>query len=280
MYEIAAPDLSVDVILDAIVDRKDWSPLEAAVVRRIILDVDAAFSCEALEGRLAESDSRVAMLDGLSSKHVYGLYDTHFVPRRSAGRRYYDELKTRAFQGRCLYCQLGVADTLDHFLPKSLYPFLCVSPVNLVPCCQRCNKKLLDAAPKVESEVLLHPFFDRLPEGRWLHARLVGPDQPGFHFMALPPHDWPSLLRERVINTFTALDLAEALIPESGRVVARVGKRLGRFEYLPDRMQELRWQLQECLEVDPNSVDTAVVECLALSEWFAATGYAMVQMWR
>lgn len=57
----------------------------------------------------------------------------------------------------CVYCNMQFAITttnskgnlsgkyeLDHFLPKSKYPFLCTSFFNLQPCCSNCNKSKND----------------------------------------------------------------------------------------------------------------------------------------
>lgn len=58
----------------------------------------------------------------------------------------------------CVYCNIQFAITtvdnkghlsgkyeLDHFFPKSKYPFLCTSFFNLQPCCSNCNKSKNDS---------------------------------------------------------------------------------------------------------------------------------------
>lgn len=76
-----------------------------------------------------------------------------------------------AMSGRiCPYCQLhhinyhmpaskrgfSLRPPLDHFLPKSRYPFLAVSLGNLVPCCSQCNSSVKLAIDPREKSVL-HP---------------------------------------------------------------------------------------------------------------------------
>ena len=39
---------------------------------------------------------------------------------------------------------------LDHYLPKSLYPFLCLHPLNLVPTCLECNQRIKRARDPVD----------------------------------------------------------------------------------------------------------------------------------
>ncbi|WP_237209296.1 HNH endonuclease [Rothia nasimurium] len=61
--------------------------------------------------------------------------------------------------GRCSYCQISRANTLDHFLPKSRYPLLAISPWNLVPCCSECNSSISIKNAEIKSPRLIHPFF-------------------------------------------------------------------------------------------------------------------------
>jgi hypothetical protein len=55
-----------------------------------------------------------------------------------------DGQKAGKFRGKLL------ADT-DHYLPKSLYPFLAVHPWNLVPICLECNQRIKRAKDPVDS---------------------------------------------------------------------------------------------------------------------------------
>ncbi len=84
--------------------------------------------------------------------------------------------------------ELSKPTTLDHFLPKDIYPHLCVSPVNLVPMCSECQsvklKKIGDAAT---SRFFIHPYFDNFAAQQILHLEIRPPfDAPTFHFDASP----------------------------------------------------------------------------------------------
>jgi hypothetical protein len=75
----------------------------------------------------------------------------------------------------CPYCNLNrivvtdisdsVDDTqdayldLDHFFPKSRYPYFAVSFYNLVPCCHDCNSKL-KGAKEYGLDTHIHPYLD------------------------------------------------------------------------------------------------------------------------
>lgn len=67
----------------------------------------------------------------------------------------------------CPYCNrnytttiddIGIRPDYDHFLPKSKYPYFCVSMYNLIPCCKSCNwlKKDFDTMDKP----FIYPFND------------------------------------------------------------------------------------------------------------------------
>lgn len=62
----------------------------------------------------------------------------------------------------CPACgELGRPNTLDHYLPKGKYPHFCVTPVNLFPMCDACQKaKLEKTGTADEPRFFLHPYFD------------------------------------------------------------------------------------------------------------------------
>lgn len=47
---------------------------------------------------------------------------------------------------RCPCCSIGVADELDHHLPRSIYKSLALYSSNLVPMCHKCNNKKKDCS--------------------------------------------------------------------------------------------------------------------------------------
>ncbi len=58
------------------------------------------------------------------------------------------KLKTEIFKNNiselhniCPYCGIGQPETIDHYLPQEDYPEFCVLPMNLIPCCHKCNNK-------------------------------------------------------------------------------------------------------------------------------------------
>ena len=62
----------------------------------------------------------------------------------------------------CPACgELGRPNTLDHYLPKGKYPHFCVTPANLFPMCDACQKEKLEkTGTENEPRFFLHPYFD------------------------------------------------------------------------------------------------------------------------
>lgn len=71
----------------------------------------------------------------------------------------------------CPYCNRNYTTTIqtkrirpdfDHFLPKSKYPYLCVSMYNLIPCCKSCNNLKKDHDPILEP--FIYPYEEEYGE--------------------------------------------------------------------------------------------------------------------
>ncbi|MCG3881815.1 hypothetical protein [Psychrobacter sp. Ps3] len=86
---------------------------------------------------------------------------------------------------RCVYCNQGLANTLDHFLPKAQFPLLSIEPTNLIPCCYDCNSTLNALSLRKNSStnpLLIHPYFNQdnsIYDEQWIFAK-VPSNQPFF----------------------------------------------------------------------------------------------------
>lgn len=135
---------------------------------------------------------------------LVNLYDKKFAAKRSPGRMFYDKIKYSSMHDRCALCGVGTVSTLDHYLPKSKYPTLSVTPSNLVPSCAICNN-----AKKEESDrLLVHAYFDRIPNDEpWLFAEIVSSDPIAVNYNVSCPKHWDKDLAQRICNQFEILDL-------------------------------------------------------------------------
>lgn len=87
------------------------------------------------------------------------LESNYEILRRRSG---YGEL-LEITNGRCPMCGFGEASTLDHYLPRSVYPEFSVFALNLLPACARCNLLKGTAVGRTPAEQFLHCFFHRVP---------------------------------------------------------------------------------------------------------------------
>lgn len=109
---------------------------------------------------------------------VAGAYKDKFAKKGSPGREYYDHILYEGLRhgdGFCPICEIGRPSELDHYLPKSSFPALAVTPSNLVPICSECNKITRKGAysPNTQEESLYHPYFEEPPTRIWLIAEII-----------------------------------------------------------------------------------------------------------
>lgn len=95
------------------------------------------------------------------SKNILKLYEQKFAKQGEKVNRYYNAILTNG-DDTCPICGVGKRKNLDHFLPKSLYPLLCVTPLNLIPICRDCN---FDKSNKFSTnyyDIPFNPYFDKV----------------------------------------------------------------------------------------------------------------------
>lgn len=110
------------------------------------------------------------VLPGPQVDMVRALYDKRIVSKKGACRWVYDQIHSSA--AYCPYCGQGEIYEVDHFLHQAGYHDLTMFPGNLVPICHPCNHIKLHQQPQGPTESFIHPYFDTLPQTRWLFAQL------------------------------------------------------------------------------------------------------------
>ena len=99
---------------------------------------------------------------------IIKVYTEKFAREDSVGRKYYEAIRANA-KGRCPICGGGKLTNLDHFLPKSLFPLLCVTPANLIPECRDCNFDKKEKFSEDYYSLSFNPYFDVM-EDVWLEC--------------------------------------------------------------------------------------------------------------
>ncbi|MDX2404556.1 HNH endonuclease [Streptomyces microflavus] len=228
------------------------------------------YTLDALQHQPGGKPSRPAKKDepkGINY-HLKTTYTSRMVSTEGKGRPFYNQLLAAAPDGRCTLCGQGLADTLDHQLPKDVYPLLAVTPDNLVPACRTCNTNKRDEAPVTAEEQTLHPYFDTdIDEYIWLVARVTGPGLPAVTFHADPPPSMPPVLAARVRHHFTSLQLARTYGPQAAPELRTLSRSLTRLP--PAAVSEyLNEKAEDWTDEQPNSWQAALYRALAGSSWY------------
>lgn len=213
MIPIHRPSITVDVVYDTCVAeiRDVASRHRHTAVRAQIVQSESDYLSAVRTGTAdcfpSKSEVR-AGADAVTGDELVSLYTRHLANKRSAARRYYDALMLGPPNGICPYCAQRLVSVLDHYLPKSSFPDLAVTPTNLVPVCQDCNKAKLDAVACTAEELFVHPYFDDVNEHEWLSAKVQQTVPLVVLFSVQRPHSWPAVLCDRVEWQFKRLGLA------------------------------------------------------------------------
>ena len=162
--------------------------------------------------KLAKSSKLFAMKRhecGISDKRMKRLYEYRMVDKGQPGRDMYDRIILSAPNGFCPFCAQRRVGSIDHYLSQSKFPELATVPINLVPCCQDCNKTKDAYFPHKRSKQLLHPYFDRVSV-RWLKASIISSNGRAiFVFSVAADTSLPRVLVRRIENHFHILELAD-----------------------------------------------------------------------
>ncbi|WP_156725842.1 HNH endonuclease [Streptomyces apocyni] len=179
--------------------------------------------------REAAASKKLHDLDPKGFK-VPEIADDHFVDwayengmQTVGGRVIRDELMAAPLNERCPLCRQGTVRQLDHFMPKSHFPALCVDPLNLVPVCERCNLIKGNKRPDRAENTLLHPYLDRVSHDGWLDARPIHDSGTvRLRFFVSPPASWDATLIARVENHFRLFELGRRYAIEANRAISDV----------------------------------------------------------
>jgi hypothetical protein len=270
------PDVARDVYLLCI------SNVKEAVLKQRLTDIadEIAAAANEYSGKAAGPNFFEIPTHGavgaVSAEEMGDVYTSHMTKKSSPGRGIYDRLKAAAKFGRCPLCAQGHVRTLDHYLPKSLYPSLAVTPLNLVPACSDCNKAKMSQAPKSAGEQPLHPYFDNFETRSWLRAEVLENAPVAVRFFIDSPADWGQIGAERLAQHFRTYKLNEMYASYAGEELTNIREVI---RLLPSATPET---VRDYLGVERakyearhlNSWQTALYTATSKSDWFCGGGFA------
>ncbi|WP_327643731.1 hypothetical protein [Micromonospora zamorensis] len=208
---------------------------------------------------------------GVTAAEMVAVYESRMVKGTSPGRFIYDEIMVSSAGGRCPLCGHRDVSTLDHYLPKKLFPALAVTPLNLVPACSECNKTKLHGIALSAGEQTLHPYFDNVESDPWLVAKVIEGEPVVIVFEVDSPDHWDLVLSERVRHHFHAFGLPTLYMSQAVQELNNISHYLKQLfdrggpaqvrVYLEDQATSRR-------VAHVNSWQTALYTALAQNRWF------------
>jgi 5-methylcytosine-specific restriction endonuclease McrA len=161
----------------------------------------------------------------VSPDDVANVYSKIFT-KKKPGRTYYEIIKGGTYCDRCPICgSRGSKTHLDHYLPKSEFPTLCITPENLVPICSTCNEKKGTYYSLDKETRPFHLYFDKdslpLVEGKYneayqeIYLKAVITQKYRIVFQTVHPIDRSTELQKRLdkhVETYGLLERYEACV--------------------------------------------------------------------
>jgi len=214
----------------------------------------------------------------ITAAEMEKVYTQRMAKTGAPGRAIYDAIFASPPQGRCPLCTQRSVTTLDHYLPKKLFPSLAVAPLNLVPACSDCNKLKLDSAPTSASDVPLHPYYDDLGDERWLKGTVVECTPAAVKFSVVAPTGWDGVLASRVKHHFKELGLAMLFASEAAEELINIRHQLTLLETVDPQdgvRNELGRRAASCAATRSNGWRAATYRAWHESDWFCDGGFRL-----
>jgi len=212
-----------------------------------------------------------------SLEELKGLYGR--VLRDGGERPTYDAIKQLAPRGVCPQCGIGRVRTLDHYLPKSLFPELSVAPSNLVPTCRDCNFDKQEHHSHEPRDYLFHPYFDNWDNYRLIAAQVIYQPRVFLRYSIASPNNAPATVIDRAKSHFRVLNLGELYSMNAGAALAEIKlncRRSGVQGGAPSVSEYLKMQADSAIREEPNGWKAAMYAALAADAVFSEGAYELI----
>ncbi|EMS0914357.1 HNH endonuclease [Salmonella enterica] len=280
MKKLLKPNDSALDVFQVCIDRIRDEDLKRRLIAcsQEIQDSSIEFDAKASNAQLHTILSKDNIATVVTANEMKAVYTNRMAKKLAPGRIFYDKLMSLPDHGRCPLCSQRVVSTLDHYLPKAHFPSLAVSPFNLIPACQDCNKTKSEDIPSCSEEETLHPYYDDVEAFVWVKARIRESIPVVIDFYVDPPEECPPILAERMKYHFKAFRLAALY-------ASHAAEELASIEYIAKRVHdesgsvELKKYLAETAagkqSVSLNSWQSALYSCLSENEWFCEVRFRL-----
>ncbi len=207
----------------------------------------------------------------VSGDELKKIYTQKFSPKNSIGKKYYSEILAIPQNNLCPLCGARIVSTLDHYLAKSKYPSLVVTPNNLIAACRDCNFDKSDLMFTSKEDETLHPYFDNIDDHRWVYCDIIESYPIGFKYSIKMVETIDKTLYKRIKNHFEVFNLELLYSIKASEMISGIETMLRRLYARTDK-EAVRLQIEEDMisrEIKSlNSWQSAFYRGIYHSEWF------------
>jgi hypothetical protein len=278
MHKLALPAYTAEYTFSTCISR-----IKDADLKNRLSSIKATIIATALDYEQAAGENALYTIGTsdtvngvVTANEMSDVYDLRMAQKRGPGRHIYDKLFSAPAYGRCPLCGQGKVWTLDHHLPKNRYPGFAVTPANLVPSCQDCNKAKGSTVPTTPEDGTLHPYFDDIDTQRWLTAAVVNTAPAAVLFNINRPAVWDDILFARVRQHFRLFNLASLYSGHAADELSNIRDYVSGLHASagPETVkQHLRDQANSREAARRNSWQTATYRALEASDWYCNGGF-------
>ena len=278
MWAVERPDVDTGKIFDDCTSLIQNADLKArmAGIRQDILDRSTDYDARAQAGEMHIIARHEAGLGDVAAEDLIKNYTLRMSRKGVPARAVYDALKILPRNNRCPFCNYGSVETLDHVLPKKIYPGFSVKPTNLVGSCDRCNRLKLSSAPTGPDDGFMHPYFDCVNHTVWLQAEIVPSTPAAATFHVGSPSALDADLVSRIRTQFEGLELARLYSNAAADEIVDIEdalKGISRADGADAVAAHLARQCQSRRHANLNSWRAALYAALAGSDWYCTGGF-------
>ena len=278
MWAVERPDIDTGETFDDCADLIRNAGLRARMqgIRPVILDRSDDYDDRAEVGELHLIARHEAGLGDVAGADLMKNYTLRMARKGVPARAVYDALKVLPSNNRCPFCGYGPVETLDHVLPKRLYPGFSVKPANLVGSCDRCNRLKNETAPTGPNDGFLHPYFEDVNHAAWLAAAIIPSAPAAATFYVSDPAALGAETIARVKAQFDVLELGRLYSDAAADEIVDIQNLLeeisvaGGEDYVEAHLSR---QAASRRGANLNSWRAALYDALATSGWFCAGGF-------
>lgn len=249
--------------------RQKNQTLYSPILPKIINDSKVFEQC--MENNTPQIVPMCEEIGKVSKSEIVKIYTQKLVQQDQPARKYYNQIISLAPNGICPYCRQQIASTLDHFLPKSHYSSLVITPTNLIPSCSNCNKNKSDSIIDSVENAIFNPYYENSDKYIWLKGNLVEDSSSDSLIMTFYVEDanLDPTYRERIKNQFLMLKLNILYSKHAAEELIVISKRHIRL-YSDCGLVEVKKDIDESIfdnEHRPNSWQYAMYTALK-NEWY------------